>query len=120
MNDLNTLVQHRARGVWRRLQREYPELAAHDMPTVKLNGRLWRTAGRCFQETQTVELGTKFFVHNASDMIQTILPHEMIHAADWILHGESEKKCGHGVTWQKMMLQYGLEANPFHCMVVIR
>lgn len=121
--EIQRMVITRARGVWGRLVREYPELQAHDMPTIKLNGRLWRTAGRCFQDLQIVEFGTKFFTFNADyqrNMLRVIVPHEIIHAADWILHGESNKPCGHGTTWQKMMVNYGLEPDPFHQMWIPR
>jgi predicted SprT family Zn-dependent metalloprotease len=52
--------------------------------------------------------------------MDVILPHEIIHQADWNLFGKSEKICGHGANWQKIMLEYGLPANPHHTMEISR
>lgn len=122
-HNLNMLVQARARAVWRKLQHIHPELVNHDVPTIKLNARLYRTAGRCFQELQLVELGTKFFTYNqdySREMFQTIIPHEIIHAADFILYGNSDKRCGHGLTWRNLMVQYGLPPETHHQMWIDR
>lgn len=120
---LYDLVQARASGVWRTLQRIHPELIGVECPAIRLNNRLWRTAGRCFQELHMVELATKFFVHSDEyrrEMFRVIIPHEVIHAADWALYGESDKKCGHGRTWQQLMLDYGLEPDTYHYMEIKR
>lgn len=109
--------------VWNRLAEFNPTLAKHLPPTIKLNARLWRTAGMCYQEKNYIDLGYKFFLANPdyyNKMITVILPHEIIHQADYNLFGESEKKCGHGKKWQNLMLQYGLEPNPFHDMEITR
>ncbi len=53
-------------------------------------------------------------------MLQVILPHELIHQADFDLYGDSEKICGHGKRWAKLMVEYGLEPEPFHTMKVSR
>lgn len=109
--------------VWGTLCELRPRLVRYNPPQIKLNGRLWRTAGRCFQTTRTVDLGLKFFEHSREYgiiMLSTIVPHELIHQADFDLYGESEKKCGHGKNWRKLMLEYGLPDNPFHSMVLTR
>jgi predicted SprT family Zn-dependent metalloprotease len=116
-------LESKTDSVWQELCLMYPKLVRAKPPTVKLNGRFWRTAGRCFQETGIIELGSKFLLHSAqhrATMYSVILPHEIIHYADFVLFGESEKKCGHGVNWQKIMVQYGLEPNPYHSMDVKR
>lgn len=120
---LSELVNSHARIVWDVLCELRPQLVKYDCPLVKLNGRLWRSAGRCYQETLVVELGTKFLIHSQqyhNTMLQVILPHELIHAADYALYGESEAKCGHGKEWNRLMLDYGLPANPFHTMEIKR
>lgn len=45
-----------------------------------------------------------------------ILPHEIAHQADYNLFGLSEKICGHGKNWCKIMLQLGLAPNKYHSM----
>lgn len=114
------LVQRESAMVWDTLCEIYPTLVFIDPPKLKLNPYFWRTAGCCHQETGIVELGFKFFQKrdNLATMIDVILPHEIIHYADWVLYGESDKKCGHGTGWQKIMLEYGLPADPFHSMEI--
>ena len=120
---LLTLLERETVIIWDSLCETYPTLVAYDPPKLKLNPYTWRTAGMCFQDLNLVELGYKFFKSNTKNfdyMMQVILPHEIIHQADFNLHGESEKSCGHGAQWCKMMLQYGLPADKFHPMEISR
>ncbi len=120
---LNKLLARESEMIWDALCEIYPALIFCDMPTVSLNGRLWRHAGFCDQEKNSVTLGYKFFKHSkkyANYMIDVILPHEIIHQADYNLFGESEKICGHGEKWCEIMVNYGLEPNPFHTMDIKR
>lgn len=105
--------------IWTELGRIYPTLQNHKTPDIILNARLWRTAGRAWQEDMVIELGSKFLLHSANYraiMYGVILPHEIAHIADYIIFGESEKTCGHGEGWRKIMVQLGLEPDPFHRM----
>ena len=120
---LQTVLARRTDKVWQDLCELRPALVRFDPPKVVINGRLWRTAGRCFQDSRKVDLGLKFFEHSREYgiiMLSVIVPHELIHQADFDLYGESEKKCGHGKNWRKLMLEYGLPDNPFHSMNVTR
>jgi len=101
----------------------YPPLTSFNPPIIELNGRLYRTAGRCHQEDNVIQLGIKFFEHSIEYrdiMTEIILPHEIIHQVDYNLYGDSEAKCGHGKKWQEIMINYGLEANPYHKMEITR
>ena len=118
--ELNEILQAECRLVWANLCHAYPALG--EMPIVRLNGSLTKTAGRAFQEERIVEFGTKFFTYSIAyyaTMMRVIVPHELIHIADFDLFGESELQCGHGVNWCNMMRQYGLDANPKHNMVKV-
>lgn len=109
--------------IWLRLGESYPQLLKFDPPKIKLSGRLWRTAGTCYQETNVVELGYKFFLAKPEYynlMVSVILPHEIIHQADYNLFGESEKKCGHGKNWCAIMRKYGLKPEAYHTMEISR
>ena len=119
---LTQALNVQASTIWDSLCEMYPKLAKFDCPQIALNGRLYRTAGRCHQETNLIELGTKFFEtqQNYVTMFNVILPHEIIHQADFNLFGESEKICGHGRKWQEIMVQYGLEPEPHHSMDIKR
>jgi predicted SprT family Zn-dependent metalloprotease len=110
-------IKKRAATVWDILCEIHPRLCAFDLPEIKLNGRMWRTAGQCFQHTRIVTLSTKFYdAGYDARMNNIILPHELIHQADYDLFGESDKKCGHGANWAMLMLQYGLEPDKLHTM----
>ena len=102
--------------VWQALKSTYPELGT--MPTIVINNRLTKTAGQCFQPENVVELSGNFLMAYREQMIAQIVPHELIHAADYQLFGKSEKRCGHGAGWKMLMVRYGLDPEPFHDMVL--
>lgn len=123
MKTLNHLLANEAERVWGALCELRPGLVRYDVPEFELSRRLWRTAGMCYQEDRIIVLGAKFFEHSreyCATMTQVILPHELIHQADFDLYGESEKNCGHGAQWQRLMIEYGLPAKPFHSMDIAR
>ena len=94
-----------------------PRLVKHDCPDVRLNGRMWRCAGQAFQEHGYITISPKFYdAGYATRMNKVILPHELIHMADYYLFGYGEKSCGHGKNWLALMVQYGLEPDVFHTM----
>ena len=118
---LTILLNNQTRIIWDNLCELYPRLTKYNPPIIKVNARLYRTAGRCHQEDNLVELGYLFFTYSpdyAKNMTNIILPHEIIHQADYNLFGESEAKCGHGRKWREIMINYGLEDNPYHSMKV--
>lgn len=116
-------IGHVGAEIWRELILMYPTLNKAKEPIITINNRLYKTAGQCYRADGIVELGGKFFgVSPDYDhyMLFTVLPHEIIHYADYVLNGAGNKKCGHGTTWKTMMVQYGLEPNPFHYMTIER
>jgi hypothetical protein len=117
--ELQQAVQAVCRAVWTALQNQHPQLARHEMPEIALNARLKASAGRCFPTLNLVEFGTDFLLHSQAYttlMFRVIVPHELIHQADYNLHGESEFVHGHGVNWCRLMLEYGLPPKRYHPM----
>ena len=112
--ELQRKLQNVAQGIWENLIEIYPKLVKFDCPKIVVCLRLTRCAGKNFQTENRIHIAGKFFAKNETAMLTTILPHEMIHQADFNLFGLSEKKCGHGKKWAKMMLEYGLPANKYH------
>jgi len=109
--------------IWDNLCELYPRLTRYNPPIIELNGRLWRVAGLSHQESNIIELGYKFFAYSpdyAHNMTKVILPHEIIHQADYNLFGLSEAKCGHGIKWQEIMINYGLSPDKHHSMEITR
>jgi predicted SprT family Zn-dependent metalloprotease len=96
----------------------FPRLVRYNPPKIVLNNRLTKTAGRCFQELNVIDLGAKFFPKNKAEMLRTILVHEIAHQIDFNLYGISEKKCGHGKKWCEIMVQLGLEPNKYHSLTI--
>jgi len=120
---LQKILDQNCAMVWDSLCELYPRLVRFNEPKILINGRLWRNAGFCYQTENKIELGLKFFNSNQRNfnyMMRVILPHEIIHQADWNLFGESELPCGHGEKWREIMLNYGLPDNPFHSMDIKR
>lgn len=115
-------INLRARAIWDILCEIRPRLRRFPTPRVELSNRLWRVAGKCYQEERRIILGNKFLQHpqHRAKMLQVILPHELIHQADFDLYGDSEKNCGHGKKWEKLMVEYGLDPEPYHTMKVNR
>ena len=104
------------RELWAKYTKAFPGLAKFKAPEIVLNNRLSRTAGRCWQATNKIDLAAKFFAKNQSEMLTIILPHELAHQIDFNLHGESEKKCGHGKKWCEIMVQLGLPPAKYHSL----
>ena len=109
-------INRYADSLWATYCEIFPRLVKFDRPTISLNNRLTRTAGRCFQVENRIDLGAKFFVKFHRSMFITILPHEMAHAIDYLLNGESELKCGHGKNWCIIMIKIGLEPSKYHSL----
>ena len=121
--NLQLLLQKETATIWDSLCELQPKLCKFNPPVITLCARLYRTAGMCHQETRIVKLGYKFFLHSAEyrkQMVSIILPHEIIHQADFDLFGESEKTCGHGENWCNLMVQYGLQPDKYHSMEILR
>ena len=115
------ILQAQTAMVWDTLCEIYTPLVHFNEPKIELNPYIWRMAGCCHQEENRIQMGYKFLKYSPeyyNYMLQIILPHEIIHQADYNLFGDSEKNCGHGKNWQKMMLEYGLPADPFHTMEI--
>ena len=118
-NILTVELNKRAAIIWEALCEIHPRLVKHDVPEVRLNGRMWRCAGQAFQAHGYITISPKFYdAGYTTRMNKIILPHELIHMADYYLFGESEVKCGHGKNWFALMVQYGLEPDIFHTMNV--
>lgn len=126
MGVLRETLQTRVSVVWDTLAEGYPRLTRFDPPKVLLNNRLWRTGGMAYSEdgNNRIELGTKFFLFSAEyekTMYDVVLPHEVIHVADFRLNNYKEyHKFFHAKNWQDMMVYYGLPPHANHSMDIPR
>jgi len=118
MKTLQYTIEKTTDAIWSALAESYPKLVRFDAPKIILNNRLRVTAGRCWQAENRIDLATKFFARNSAEMFRVILPHEIAHSADYVLFGESEKKCGHGKKWCEIMVELGLPANKYHSLEI--
>ena len=110
-------LKKKAEIIWLELCEIHPTLLKFDCPEIKLNNRMWRCAGQAFQTCGYITISSKFYdAGYKTRMDKVVLPHELIHMADYYLYGESEKRCGHGMNWMMLMVQYGLEPEPLHTM----
>jgi predicted SprT family Zn-dependent metalloprotease len=115
-NTLNATIQAEAAKIWVRYTKLYRGLARFDQPTIKLNGRLTKTAGRCFMEANYIDLGTKFMLAHYDRMLGEIMVHEIAHQVDYNLNGIPAGNRWHGPTWQSIMRAYGVEPSTYHDM----
>lgn len=106
---LNSNASH----IWGQLQIIYPALVAFELPQLRVSKRLKVTAGQAFRETRIVEISNTFLTSAYRFTMVTILPHELIHIADYDLNGYNELPCGHGKAWCDMMLAYGLKPDKY-------
>lgn len=113
--ETNTINQYAAK-LWESYIELFPRLVKYDCPKIVLCNRLTRTAGKNYQQLNKIHLGNKFFAKHKKEMLTVILPHEMAHQIDFNLFGLSEKKCGHGKNWGKIMIKLGLEVKKYHSM----
>ena len=110
------LVDMFAAKHWTTLIGMYPKLCAYECPKIVLCNRLTKTAGKSCQEDRIIRLANKYFTRNAVEIFAIVLPHELIHQADFDLNGKSEKSCGHGEKWHSMMIKFGIPADKYHSM----
>jgi len=108
------VLEQQVSRTWRELQELYPKLKKYNAPKVKINNRMWRTAGLAHCEIHCVEFSSKFFNRYEFEMYREIIPHELIHVADFIINGDDPTNFWHGPMWCKMMKEYGLPPNRFH------
>jgi predicted SprT family Zn-dependent metalloprotease len=118
MNPILYTLEKTTDSLWFALCESYPRLIRFDPPKIVINNRFTKTAGCNYQQTNIIHVGGKFFAKNYNQMFQIILPHEIAHQADYNLFGLSEKKCGHGKNWAKIMVQLGLPADKYHSLTI--
>jgi hypothetical protein len=113
-----TLINKKADLVWLEFCEIYPRLIRLDRPLIVANNRFTRTAANCEVENNVINFGMKFMPKFENEMLNVILPHEIAHQIDYILHGLPKNNRWHGRTWQEIMVKYGLPANPYHTMEI--
>jgi predicted SprT family Zn-dependent metalloprotease len=111
-------IEHHADLTWYKFCAIYPELRIIERPVIVPNYRFTKTAANCAVETGTINWGMKFMQRNEMEMLTVIMPHEMAHRIDFVLNGEPKNNRWHGPAWQKIMLKYGLPADPYHTMEI--
>lgn len=111
--NLLQIASTHALRVWTILERQHGPMT---FPTIELSGRYTKTAGACFMTENRVVLGTKFLVQFMPQMIAVIIPHELCHQVDFNKNGLPKNNRWHGAKWQKIMLDYGLPADPYHTL----
>ena len=118
MKITNATLQQLAQNYWDEYCEIFPALVKFDCPTITLNGRLSKCAGRNTCENNSIELGTKFFAKHSYNMLTVILPHEMAHQIDWDLNGWYDRKPHHGKAWIEIMVKIGQNPDPYHTMTL--
>ena len=113
---MDTKIDSITEQTWETLCLAFPKLVRYNPPIVRMNNRIYRTAGRCFVEHSTIDLSTKLLAKHKHEMLTVILPHEIAHQADYNLNGLPKNNRWHGKTWGVIMAALDLPANPYHNM----
>ena len=111
-------INEKADLVWLEFCEIYPRLIRLDRPVIVANNRFTRTAANCEVENSVINFGMKFMPKFENQMLNVILPHEIAHQIDYILHGMPKGNRWHGRTWQEIMVKYGLPADAYHTMEI--
>ena len=115
-------LQGRVFDTWRELAANHPALHHVPCPTVKLCGRMYRTAGWFTSDDWAITFGVRFFRHwiHSRYMRAIIVRHETAHAADMALNGKCDGPNGHGVPWQNLCEELGIPPERYHPLEVTR
>lgn len=116
--DKMKLINKKADVIWLEFCEIYPRLIRIDRPVIIANNRFTKTAANCEVENNRINFGMKFMQKNENEMLNVILPHEIAHQIDYILHGLPKNNRWHGRTWAEIMVKYGLQAKPYHSMEI--
>ena len=116
--DKMTIINRKADAVWLEFCEIYPRLIRVNRPIIIANNRFTRTAANCEVENNRINFGMKFMPKFENEMLNVILPHEIAHQIDYILHGLPKNNRWHGKTWQEIMVKYGLPPNAYHSMEI--
>lgn len=96
---------------WRKAQAFYG-IRIGAMPKVVMNSRLTSTGGRAWLEDYYIDLSCYLMERNPETFRTVTIPHELCHLIAFRLYGDK----GHGKPWKKVMVEMGLEPNPYHNM----
>jgi len=109
--ELQTLGTDALTICWNKLLNMYG-LKIKTQPAIIINNRFKTTGGVCKADIRVIELSSEMFYYNQAEYVKVIIPHEAIHLADWDLHNN----IGHGPTWKRLMVEYGLKPDRFHTL----
>ena len=116
--DTMKTINKKADSIWLEFCEIYPRLIRIDRPVIIANNRFTITAANCEVENNCINFGMKFMQKHSIEMLNVILPHEIAHQIDYILHGLPKNNRWHGRTWSEIMLKYGLPAKAYHSMEI--
>lgn len=111
-------IQTSGENAWARFCAHFPELSNFNMPIIRLNNRIYKTAGYCDIESNIVDISWKLFQNhkNHFELYNVIIPHEIAHQIDFNFHGIPKRY--HNKNWAHIMETYGLPANPYHTLEI--
>lgn len=116
-NELLIEVLATAQAAWAKLQRQHGAMV---FPSFALSNRFTRTAGHCLVLENKIVIGTKFMIQHPEIMHNVIIPHELCHQVDFNKNGFPKGNRWHGKSWQIIMIQYGLPADTYHTMEIVK
>ena len=116
-NQILIEVIQTAQTAWARLQQIHGPMV---FPAFELSNRFTKTAGHCLVLENKIVIGTKFMIQFPEIMHRVIIPHELCHQVDFNKNGFPKGNRWHGKSWQIIMFQYGLPADTYHTMELVK
>jgi len=109
------ILQDQANIYWERYCESIPKLVKFDCPTIKLNNRIYRTAGRCTPVDNQIEMSAKLMELHYEAMMDEILQHELCHQIDYNLHSKVwNPRNAHSKRWVNIGVIVGVTLKTYH------
>ncbi len=102
--------------IWGEFVTLYPTLELFKCPIIRLDGRLKAALAYSYYGTGIIRLKRSSYNAFKPVFVSDIIPHEIAHQVDFMLHGEPPDADfaidgGHRPTWISIMERYGIQPN---------
>ena len=111
------ILQDQAHIYWERYCESIPKLVKFDCPVIRLNNRIYRTAGRCFVFENNIDMSAKLLEKYYDVMMDEILQHELCHQIDYNLNKAVwSMRNAHSKRWVTIGNTLGISLKTYHTL----
>ena len=114
---MNKTLQLKANALWLSYAQILPRLAKFECPTISINNRTYRMAGKCIVGDNEIQLSGKLLAIHYDRMLSEILPHELIHQIDYNLNKKVwTMRNAHSTRWVEIGIKLGVSLTTYHTL----